>query len=272
MQQQLIAGRGPGRWPGRLPGRLPGLLAALVLALVLAVLAAPAARATAPDYALLEEALLQNVRDGYIDYDGLAGNPKFARFVSDLATAEVPADRSEALAYYINAYNAFAIQAVLQGQAPDSAFGRRRFFRSLKFALGGGRLTLEEIEQQRLQPFGDPRSHLALARAALSGPRLSSHAYLPATLDAQLDLAARRFVGDVSRNRFDIAGRTAFLSPLFDWHHADFEAAAGSVPGWLARHVDDPASRAALLEGRLALRYLDFDWDLNGSYTGTARP
>ena len=134
MQQQLIAGHGPGRWPGR----LPGLLAALVLALVLAVLATPAARATAPDYALLEEALLQNVRDGYIDYDGLAGNPKFARFVSDLATAEVPAERSEALAYYINAYNAFAIQAVLQGKAPDSAFGRRRFW-NLRLLLWNSR-------------------------------------------------------------------------------------------------------------------------------------
>ncbi|MCC7490159.1 MAG: DUF547 domain-containing protein [Gammaproteobacteria bacterium] len=256
---QIIAGRGF--------MRALGLLAVLVLAL-----AAPAGRAAAPDYALLEEALLQNVRDGYVDYDGIADNPKFARFVTDLATAQAPTERNEALAFYINAYNAFAIQGILQGHTPDSSSGRRRFFGSLKFGLGGGKVTLEEIEQQRLRPFGDPRAQLALARAALSGPRLSSHAYLPGTLDAQLDAASRRFVNDVSRNRFDIARRTAFLSPLFDWHRSDFEAAAGSLPGWLARHVDEPASRAALLEGRLALRYLDFDWDLNGRYAGPARP
>lgn len=260
------------RWTGNdVPGQLTAGLrrrgaATLLALLALAAQAALAAAAAAPDYGLLEEVLLQNVRNGYVDYDGIAAQPKFARFVAELETAPPPAGRNAALAYYVNAYNALAIQGVLQGPAPATASSLRRLATSTRFILGGEKLTLGDIEKQRLLPLAEPRTHFALACAALACARLSSHAYLAETLDAQLDEAARRFVNDVTRNRFDIAQRTAFVSPLFAAHRAEFEAAAGSLPAWLARYVDEPASRAALLEGRLALRYLDPDWELNGGY------
>ncbi len=252
--------------------RSGGFLTRRLLALLVTLLAASTAMASAtPDYGLLEDALLQNVRNGYVDYDGLATNPGFASFIADLAKTPAPTERDAALAYYINAYNALAIQGILDGGSP--AHSRRRFFAARKFTLGGARLSLEEIEQQRLQPFGEPRAFLALACAALSCPRLANHAYLAATLDQQLDEAARRFVNDVTRNRFDIPQKTAFVSHLFDWHRTDFEAAVGgSMTAWLVPHVEEPASRAALREGRLTLRYLDFDWDLNGRFTRQAVP
>ncbi|MFO1355190.1 MAG: DUF547 domain-containing protein [Gammaproteobacteria bacterium] len=250
-----------GWWPAR----------AVALAAVLVLAAAPAG-AAAPDYAPLEEALLQNVRDGYVDYDGLAASPQFARFIDGLATTAIPADHDAALAHYLNAYNALAIRGILQGESPASAAGRRRFFDSRKFTLDGRAVTLGEIGQ-RLRALGDLRAWFAMSCAALSCPRLASHAYQPATLDAQLDAAVRGFVNDITRNRLDIAQKTAFLSALFDWHRADFTAAAGGVSAWLERYLADPASRAALREGWLELRYLDFDWDLNGRYArGTADP
>jgi hypothetical protein len=34
--------------------------------------------------------------------------------------------------------------------------------------------------------------------------------------------------------------------------------------------VHDTAVRAALLDGRLAIRYLPYDWELNGRFAGAA--
>lgn len=227
--------------------------------------------AALPDYGLLDEVLIQNVRDGYVDYDGIGANPKFAGFLEQLAAKPEPfASPADELAYYINAYNAFAIRGILDGHSPQTRFGRYRFFKWLDFRLAGEDVTLDEIEHERIRPLGDARAHFAVVCASISCPRLANRSYLPETLDAQLDAAAQRFVNDITRNRFDIQQRTAFVSSIFDWYRGDFEQAAGSLPAYLARYVQEPATRAALLEGRLAITYLPYDWELNGGYAAAS--
>jgi hypothetical protein len=238
-----------------------------IAACAAALLASARAGGATPDYALLDEVLLQNVRNGYVDYDGIAASPKFGQFIESLAQAPdaFPTPAAE-LAYLVNAYNAFAIRGILDGYSPATRFGRYRFFKSREFRLADAQITLEELERERIRPRGDARIHFAIVCASISCPRLSNRAYLPETLDAQLDEAAQRFVNDITRNQFDIPQRIAFLSRIFEWYRADFEQAAGSVPAYLARYVQEPATRAALNEGRLAVRYLPYDWELNGRY------
>lgn len=242
-----------------------------LLMVYIVVLAGGEAAYAAPDYGLLDEVLIQNVRDGYVDYDGIGANPKFTVFLEQLAAKPEPfASPADELAYYINAYNAFAIRGILDGHSPATRFGRYRFFKSLDFRLAGEDVTLDEIEHERIRALGDPRAHFAIVCASISCPRLANRSYLPQTLDAQLDEAAQRFVNDITRNRFDIQQRTAFLSSIFDWYRGDFEKAAGSLPAYLARYVQEPATRAALLEGRLAITWLPYDWELNGGYAAAA--
>jgi hypothetical protein len=237
------------------------LLASTVLAVGSVV-----ARGATPDYSGWDQVLLQNVRQGYVDYDGIRADPRFDAFITALGQEREPfAGRDDELAYLINAYNAFAIRGILDGYAPDTKLGRHRYFKRLKFQLDGESITLDALEQRRLRALGDARTHFAIVCPSLSCPRLANRAYLPETIDAQLDQAASGFVNDLTRNYFDVAQRTAFLSPLFDAFGADFEQSAGTVPDFLARYIEDPAARAALLEGRLGLRYLPYEWDLNGS-------
>ena len=225
-----------------------------------------------PDYALFDEVLLYNVHNGYVDYDGIRAHPKFAEFLRQLGEPQAtpPDSRPEELALYINAYNAFAIQGILDGYSPATRLKRHRYFKSREYRLAGADITLDALEHQRLRPLGDARIHFAIVCAAISCPRLASRAYLPETLDAQLDAATQRFINDHTRNRFDVALKTAFLSPIFEWFEADFAKNAGSVPEFLAQQVDDTAVRAALLDGRLEVRYLPYDWDLNGRFAGVA--
>lgn len=83
-------------------------------------------------------------------------------------------------------------------------------------------------------------------------------------LNEQLDAAARVFVNDLTRNRFDRQARIAYLSKIFDWFEEDFIVAAGSVLGFVSRYVKDPELARDLTTVRYRIEYLEYDWSLNG--------
>jgi hypothetical protein len=228
------------------------------------------ASAALPNVDDLNAVLLRNVQNGFVDYDGIRADPAFGRFVTGLATAEAgdldaPGAR---LALLINAYNALAIQGILDGYSPASVLGRYTFFKRRQYALLGAKTTLEDLEHGQILPLNEPRIHFAIVCASLSCPRLENQAYAPASLEAQLEAAARAFANDGTRNRYDVSRKLAFLSSIFDWYGADFSGAAGSVQKFLARYVSDPAARELLARDGFEVRFVAYDWDLNGVYRG----
>jgi hypothetical protein len=242
-----------------------------VLALLL--LATSAAAAAAPDYRQFDDVLVRNVRNGWVDYDGIAADPAFGRFVRQLATttaADLP-DRSARLAFYINAYNALAIQGILNGDSPATRVGRAVFFRRRTYEVLGQQVTLDTIEKEWLAALEEPRVHFAIVCASLGCPRLASRAWRPETVEVQLDAAARAFINDPTRNRFDGPRSLALLSQIFEWYEADFTRAAGSVPAYLAGYVRDPGVAAGLAAGGFKLQYIPYDWNLNGTWRANAR-
>ena len=242
-----------------------------VLLLCFLSLSAPGALPNIDD---LDGVLLRNVRSGFVDYDGIRADPAFGRFVAGLARDEVSAEVGDLeapgvrLALLINAYNAFAIQGILDGYSPASALGRYTFFKRRQYALLGGKTTLEDLERGRILPLREPRIHFAIVCASLSCPRLANQAYAPASLESQLEAAARAFANDGTRNRYDVSRKLAFLSSIFDWYGADFSGAAGSVQKYLARYVSDPAVSELLARDGFEVRFVNYDWDLNGVYRG----
>lgn len=235
---------------------------------VLACLAAAPVLAR-PDYAMFDDLLLSHVHDGFVDYDGIALDPRLDDFIDQLAVTAPKdlASPAEQKAFYINAYNAIAIRGILDGKSPDSMFGRSRFFKRMRFDVLGEPMSLEDIEHGRLRPMGDARIHFAIVCASLSCPRLSSHAYLPATLDAQLDAATEQFLNDPTRNVFDSNRRVAYVSKIFDWFAEDFVANAGSLQSYMARYVTDQASARVLRADNFDVNYRDYDWSLNGRFS-----
>lgn len=229
------------------------------------------ALANTPDFAVFDELLLQNVRNGFIDYDGFAADERFGVFVEWIgAGSPVLADGpDDGLAFYINAYNALAIQGILNGKSPGSWWGRQKFFKRQKFTVLGEEISLETLEHERIAALGDPRIHFAIVCASLSCPRLSSHAYQAEQINVQLHDAAHRFINDPTRNRFDLERRIAFISMIFEWYSDDFEQAGGSVQRYLARFVEDAEVQEALRADEFELRYIEYDWNLNGYFSRT---
>ncbi len=106
----------------------------------------------------------------------------------------------------------------------------------------------------------DPRVHFALVCASRSCPPVAL--YTASALESQLDLAASAFIsgGGV---RADPRTQTVSLSKIFRWYQADFGGRAG-VRAFVARYADEQ-TRALLLDPRVRVRYLPYDWTLNAA-------
>jgi hypothetical protein len=221
------------------------------------------------DHDSFDDMLLKNVRNGFVDYDGLAADPRLETYVAQIGAADASKLRTDndKLAFYINAYNALAIKGILDGYSPRTLFGRYQFFKRNKYVIAGEKFNLFNFEHERIIAIDDPRIHFSIVCASISCPRLSSRAYTPEEVDTQLHEAARNFLNDPTRNRFDLDRRIAFVSMIFKWYAEDFEAAAGSLQQYMARFVDDARVQDALRLGEFELKYEKYDWNLNGQFS-----
>ena len=214
-----------------------------------------------------DASLRAHVTEGQVNYPGFAADTRFATYLGQLERInpdEFKA-RAEKLAFWINAYNALAIQGILEGDSPFTATGKYRYFIKRTFTVGGGALNLWGLEHKLLIPLGEPRVHFAIVCASWSCPKLQSYVYTPDALDPQLDAAARQFINDPQRNRFDRAQKAVHLSMIFKWYDDEFVRAAGSVQRYLARYVNDPMLARELEADAYAISYLPYDWSLNGT-------
>ena len=219
--------------------------------------------------------LARYVRDGSVDYRGLVdrGQPALDAYLTALSAAS-PAEsgwtREERLAFWMNAYNAFTIRLILDHYPLPSirsiGFLPLAAFRTAFIPLGAGRtpISLNVIENEILRKqFQDARIHFAIVCASKSCPALRSEAYRSSVLDQQLDAAARAFLDDPSKNRWDPASRTLYLSPIFKWFHDDFERAGRTLPAFVGRYLRQPDA-ADLEKAKVRVVFLDYDWSLNG--------
>jgi hypothetical protein len=223
------------------------------------------------DWSRWDDILAAHVVDGHVDYDAIAGDEGFEATVRDIADASLEGqDRDALLAFYINAYNVLAVQGILNGHSPTGSFGKLRFFFRDKYTVAGERMNLDRLEDKRIRTLGEPRIHFAIVCASASCPKLQSEAFLPGRLDEQLEAGTRAFINDQTKNRFEEAAGVARVSKIFKWFDEDFEA-AGGVQSFLAGYVNDEGVVRALRERRFDLKYLDYDWSLNGSFEGLGR-
>ncbi len=235
------------------------------LAIALALFAlVTGAQANGIDHAPFDALLRANVKNGVVNYPGFQHNAGFKDYVAVLAKPARFESKAAELAYYINAYNALAIQGILDGLSPATLLGRARYFKFKDWPLNGQSITLFDLEHKVIRPLGEPRIHFAIICASKSCPFLRPEAYTAAKLDTQLDDQARQFVNDPFRNRFDAPARTANLSEIFKWFEEDFKG-AGSTQRYIARYASDPAVARGLAADAFKVTWIDYDWTLNGT-------
>lgn len=216
---------------------------------------------------LLGQVFSSHVKDGLVDYPAVQTDDRFPAYLAQLDRMDpnVLAMRHERLAFWINAYNAFAVKGILDRFSPTSLVGRYRYFIGRNYRVGGSTINLYDLERQVLiKQFQEPLIHFAIVCASTSCPRLQPWSYEPDQLNIQLDRVAREFINDPTRNRFDRKKKVASLSMIFKWFEEDFQKAAGSVVSYITRYVNDPELVQDLMQSDYRIEYLEYDWSLNG--------
>jgi hypothetical protein len=157
--------------------------------------------------------------------------------------------RNEALAYWLNLYNAGALDLAAEALARADATVLRvpGAFRRPWAAVAGEDLSLNDIEHGKLRRMRDGRIHAALVCGSASCPTLRHEAYEGSDIDRQLEDQMRSFLragGAVT----DRTGGALLLSRVFLWYGADV-VKPHRMPTWL------PVSRRRLFDS--LRRWLD---------------
>jgi hypothetical protein len=211
--------------------------------------------------------------EGGVDYRGLRqARDDLDIFLSLIATAEpASADRHDAMAFWINAYNAIVIGFVLE-QYPEirSVKDVEGFFNRQTAVVAGEEMTLDQIEARALE-YGDPRVHFALVCASLGCPDLRDEPYDGEYLDSQLDEQTRMFLLDEGKGlRLAAEAGTLWVSSIFKWYGGDFTGGStaiaylrrGRLLEWMADFL--PAALvSAIHSAHPSIRYIEYDWRLN---------
>ncbi len=236
------------------------------------------------------------VHDSRVDYQGIIkSSDKLDAYLRHLGSVSETSFESwseeQKLAFWINAYNAFTIKAIVDNYPIKRGFTLKGLFvpsnsilqipgvwSDLKFRAVGRLVTLEEIEHKILRKqFNEPRIHFAIDCASKGCPNLRSEAYRPDIVYEQLESQAIDFINDpVKGVNIDIENKRVRLSKIFKWFGEDFITRYGNTKSFNDRkpkeravltvvihYLQDEDEKEFVTANDFKISYLSYDWSLN---------
>jgi hypothetical protein len=239
----------------------------------------------------------ENLLKKYVDSDGLVDYEQWHRSSSDRneldrylaavssfspdASPERFAKRSDALAYWLYAYNAYVIRSILQHwplesvtdvKAPLEAVKGLGFFYRQRFMFGGEAYSLYTVENDIVRrQYKDPRIHFVLNCASASCPVLKPELPTGEELELLLIDATRDFVNDPKNVRIDSNNRQVIVSTIFKWYEKDFinDLRRRGVPSdrgvvdYIAGVASESLRQDLAATESFETVYADYDWAIN---------
>lgn len=200
-----------------------------------------------------------NVKSGKVNYDAIHKNSADLDVL--LANAEkISVSKSDAnnyQAFWINAYNLSVIKGIIDNYPTNSPLDNKGFFDKTTYSLGGKNITLNDIEHKLLRPvFKDPRFHFVLVCGAVGCPPLISKAYLPNTLDAQLEAQTVKAMNG-SFLKVNAKKKRVSASKIMEWYKEDFTMNGKTEIDFINSYRTEKVPEASKLS------YFEYNWNLN---------
>lgn len=199
------------------------------------------------------------VKEGKVDYKSIVRNPASLNVLLDVAQ-KINISKDNAMdyqAFWINGYNLLVIKSIVDNYPIRSPLDKGGFFDIKKHEIGGGLITLNDIEHKMLRAVfpKEPRFHFVLVCAGLGCPPIINNAYLPKTLDAQLEKQTKLALNDpefiqVNKNKVKI-------SQIFQWYKSDFTKEGRSLVDFINQF------RTEKLPERAQVTFYSYNWALN---------
>lgn len=201
------------------------------------------------------------VKEGSVDYKSIVKDPSSINELLDIAKKINLSEDNEAdyQAFWINGYNLLVIKSIVDNYPIKSPLDKNGFFDIKKHAIGGELITLNDIEHKMLRAFfpKEPRFHFVLVCAGLSCPPIIKNAYMPSTLDAQLEKQTSLALNNpefiqVDKNKVKI-------SQIFEWYKSDFTKDGKSLVDFINQY------RTEKLPEKAKVSFYAYNWALNES-------
>ncbi len=211
------------------------------------------------DHSLWDDLLKKHVSDeGWVDYQGFAEDRVKLTSYLQLLASNPPTEEwsvSELLAYYINIYNAYTVDLIVENYPVNSIKDINGPWTRGFVEIGDKKLSLGGIENGILRKMNEPRIHFAINCASISCPKLLNEAYFANKIEAQLDRVTRDFIHS---EKNDLSPDMPRLSSIFDWYRKDYLVDGEvDVIGYINKYLEVPINANA------ELNYLEYDWNLN---------
>jgi hypothetical protein len=244
------------------------LIAFFILGLMTSTIL-PAAAGRMVDHGIYAELLSKHVKNGVVNYAGFKADEnhldQYLKILEQVDPERLP--RDEQFAFFINAYNAGTIKLILTGypgvkSIKDLGSLLQSPWKKEMVRIHGNIFTLDHIEHDILRPrFRDARVHFAINCAAKSCPPLLSEPYRGEVLDAQLTRATADFLNQRANSRLE--GDQLWVSSIFKWFAEDFNK---DVVGFYLKYAQgDLKQKLEAGRDRIEVKYMDYDWSLNGA-------
>ncbi len=201
------------------------------------------------------------VHDGKVAYKTIkANNAEIQALYADVESMSLAsASEKEKKAFYANAYNLIVIYQVTKYYPLKSPLDQSGFFDKVKHTVAGEPMTLNFLEIKKLiLTYKDPRIHFALACAAISCPPLASFAYMPETMDSQLNTRSSLALNNNDWLIVKPSEKKVLLSKIFDWYNKDFTMNGdNTVIAFINKYRKSP------IPANYSVDYYEYNWSLN---------
>lgn len=207
------------------------------------------------------DSFLKNVvQNGRVDYKAIKENPDQLNTLV-AAAKDIRVEKTDAAnyqAFWINAYNLMVINGVVKNYPLKSPLNVPGFFDKITYDVGGKSIALNDIENKLLRANfpEEPRFHFVLVCAGLGCPPIIDAAYMPATLDAQLEKQTVKALNDANFIRVGKKYKVQ-ISQIFEWYTGDFKQNGASLLDFINNY------RTEKLPDGSKVSYYPYDWTLN---------
>ena len=211
------------------------------------------------DHSLWDELLKLHVDSkGFVNYTSFLKDHKKLKEYLNLLARQNPTDGwsvQELLVYYINTYNAYTVDLILENYPVASIKDINGPWTRGIVPIGDKKLSLGGIENGILRKMNEPRIHFAINCASASCPKLLNEAYTVAKIEDQLERVTIEFING---DKNEIDRLSPALSSIFDWYKKDF-IVNGEVD--VIAYINNYS--VTKIDSTATISYKNYDWRLN---------
>lgn len=207
-----------------------------------------------------DDFLKKNVASSKVDYQAIKTNPEAINNLvkmiekTDFTKENVTTQK----AFLINSYNILLIKGIVSKYPTKAPTDIAGLFDKTTYLVAGKKYTLNDIENKLIRAkYNDARVHFVLVCGANGCPPLINSAYLPETLEKQLDKQTKTALNNPNFIKVNTSSKKVEVSQIFEWYNGDFVSKGQTLIDFINKY------REVKIDSKFKVTYYTYDWTLN---------